>query len=64
MKAMFDDYIVRVGYWASRNNVPEYKVYAIVMFNPTFVNNLQQALGDNLWLIKSTNYNYKTHLSC
>jgi hypothetical protein len=34
------------------------------MFNPNFVKNLQQALGDNLWLAKSTNYNYRTHLLC
>ncbi len=32
------------------------------MFDPDFMNNLQQALGDNPWLAKSTNHNYKTHI--
>jgi len=42
MKAIDVDYSVRVGYWALRNNVQEYKVYVIViwMFNLDFVNNL------------------------
>jgi hypothetical protein len=44
------DYNVKMGYWASKNNVQEYKVFMtmIWMFNLDFVNNLQQALGDNL----------------
>jgi hypothetical protein len=32
------------------------------MFDPNFMNNLQQALGDNPWLAKSTNHNYKTRI--
>ncbi len=31
MKAIDVDYIVRVGYWASKNNMLEYKVYPIVI---------------------------------
>jgi hypothetical protein len=44
MKGIDVDYNVRVGCWASRNNVEEYKVYVIViwMFDSDFVNNLQQ----------------------
>ncbi len=59
------DYNVRMGYWASRNNVQEYKVYAtmIWMFDPIFMNNLQQAFDNNSWRTKPTNHNYKTHLS-
>jgi hypothetical protein len=36
------DYSVRVGYWALRNNVQEYKVYVTViwMFDLDFVNDL------------------------
>jgi hypothetical protein len=58
------DYNVRVGYWASRNNVEEYKVYVIViqMFNLNFMNNLWQDPSDNPWLEESTNHNYKTHV--
>jgi hypothetical protein len=43
MKAIDVDYNVRVRYWASRNNVQEYKVYVIVirMFNLDIMNNLQ-----------------------
>ncbi len=43
-----------MGYLALKNNVQEYKVYAIViwMFNLDFVNNLQQALRDNPWPIE------------
>jgi hypothetical protein len=42
MKVIDAKYSVRVGYWATINNVQEYKVYAIViqMFDPNFVNNL------------------------
>jgi hypothetical protein len=29
MKAIDANYNVRMGYWASRNNVPEYKVYVM-----------------------------------
>jgi hypothetical protein len=32
------------------------------MFDSDFMNNLQQAFGDNLWPTKPTNRNYKTHL--
>jgi hypothetical protein len=55
---------VRVGYWASRNNMKEYRIYAIViwMFDPIFVNNLQPALDDNLWPTEPKNQNYKTRL--
>ncbi len=51
------EYNVRMGYWASRNNLKEYKVYAIViwMFDLDFTNNLKQVLGDNLWPIELTN---------
>ncbi len=31
MKVIDVDYNVRMGYWASRNNMQEYKVYAIVI---------------------------------
>jgi hypothetical protein len=53
-----------VGYWASRNNMQEYKVYVIVIwiFDSVFVNNLRQALRNNLWPIELTNRNYNTHL--
>jgi hypothetical protein len=42
MKIIDEEYNARVGYWASKNNVMEYKVYAtmIWMFNLDFVNNL------------------------
>jgi hypothetical protein len=64
MKAIDANYSVRVGYWASKNNMQEYKVYVIVIwiFDSVFVNNLWQAPRNNLWLAKSTNRNYKTHL--
>ncbi len=40
MKVIDVDYSVRVGYWTSRNNMQEYKVYAIViwMFDLDFFN--------------------------
>jgi hypothetical protein len=43
MKAIDLNYSVRVGYWALRNNMQEYKVYVTViqMFDLNFVNNLQ-----------------------
>jgi hypothetical protein len=49
MKAINANYSVRVGYWASRNNVQEYKVYVVVirMFNLDFVNTLRQVPRDN-----------------
>jgi len=58
------EYNVRVGYWASKNNVYEYKVYSTViwMFDPNFMNNLRQVLGDNLWPTEPTNQNYRTCL--
>jgi hypothetical protein len=31
MKAIDANYSVRVGYWALRNNMQEYKIYAIVI---------------------------------
>jgi hypothetical protein len=57
MKMIDAEYGVRMGYWALRNNVQEYKVYATIirMFDTDFVNNLKQALRDNLWLVESTN---------
>jgi len=60
------DYNVKVGYWASRNNVEEHKVYTIVIhiFNLNFMNNLQQAPSDNSWPMESTNHNYKMHVLC
>jgi hypothetical protein len=64
MKVIDVEYNVRVGYWASKNNVQEYKVYAVViqMFDLDFMNNLRQAPKDNLWSIEQTNQNYRTHL--
>jgi hypothetical protein len=64
MKAIDVDYSVRVGYWASKNNVQEHKVYVtmIQIFDSDFVNNLWQALGNNLWPAESINCNYKTRL--
>ncbi len=66
MKAIDANYTVKVGYWALKNNVQEYKVYVtmIWMFDADFVNNLRQVLRDNLWLVEPTNHNYKTHLLC
>ncbi len=66
MKAINANYSVRVGYWASRNNVQEYKVYVVVirMFNLDFVNTLRQVPKDNPWPVESTNHNYRTHLLC
>jgi hypothetical protein len=54
MKSIDAKYNVKMGYLALKNNVQEYKVYAIViwMFNLDFVNNLQQALRDNPWPIE------------
>jgi hypothetical protein len=45
MKIIDAEYSVRVGYWASKNNVQEYKVYSTViqMFDPNFMDNLKQA---------------------
>jgi hypothetical protein len=42
MKIIYEEYNVKVGYWASKNNMKEYKVYATViwMFDLDFVNNL------------------------
>ncbi len=64
MKVINANYNVKVGYWASRNNMQEYKMYVTViwMFDLDFVNNLWQALGDNPWSGKPTNCNYKTYL--
>jgi len=64
MKVINANYSVRVGYWASKNNMQEYKVYAIMirMFDPIFVNNLQPIPCDNLWPTESTIRNYKTRL--
>jgi hypothetical protein len=49
MKAIDANYNVRVGYWASKNNVQEYKIYVtmIHMFNLEFVNHLQQVFENN-----------------
>jgi len=64
MKMINIDYSVRMGYWALRNNMKDYKIYAIMiwMFDLIFVNNLQPTLGDNLWPTKSRNHNYRTRL--
>ncbi len=66
MKAINANYSVRVGYWALRNNVQEYKVYVVMirMFNLDFVNTLRQVPKDNPWPVESTNHNYRTHLLC
>jgi hypothetical protein len=57
MKMVDAKYGVKVGYWALRNNMKEYKVYAIMirMFDPIFVNKLRQAPRDNSWPTKSMN---------
>jgi hypothetical protein len=41
----------------------KYKIFAtlIQMFDPNFMNNLQQAFGDNPWPVKLINWNYRTH---
>jgi hypothetical protein len=64
MKMINADYSVRVRYRASRNYMQEYKVYTIVirMFDLVFVNNLQQAPGDNLGPVELINHNYRTRL--
>ncbi len=64
MKSIDAKYNVKMGYLASKNNVQEYKVYAIViwMFNLDFVNNLQQALRDNPWPIELKIWNNMTRL--
>jgi hypothetical protein len=66
MKTIDANYSVRVGYWASKNNLQKYKVYATIiqMFDPNFMNNLRQAPGDNPWPTELTNHNYKTCLLC
>ncbi len=57
MKMVDAKYSVKVGYWALKNKMKEYKVYAIKirMFDPNFVNKLRQAPGDNSWPSKSMN---------
>jgi hypothetical protein len=42
MKIIYEESNVRMGYWASKNNMKEYTVYATViwMFDLDFVNNL------------------------
>jgi hypothetical protein len=62
MKVIDAEYSVRVGYWASKNNVKEYKMYATIiqMFDPNFMNNLKQALRAKSWPIEPTNWNYRT----
>jgi hypothetical protein len=57
-------YQVKVGYWAQRNFLLDYKIYATVicMFNEDFLNSLRQPLGDNPWPTHQTNQNYKTRL--
>jgi hypothetical protein len=66
MKVIDANYSVKMGYWALRNNMQEYKVYAtmIQIFNLDFLNNLRQVLGDNLWPIELTNNNYRIQLLC
>jgi hypothetical protein len=46
MKVIDAKYSVRVGYWASRNNVEEYKVYVtmIQMFDLNFVTTCDKLL--------------------
>ncbi len=62
MKFINVEYQVQVGYWARKNGLQDYKIYAIVicMFDENFFNNLQQDLGDNPWLTHLRNQNYKT----
>jgi hypothetical protein len=64
MKTMHAYYSVRMGYWALKNNLQEYKVYVIMIwiFDSNFMNNLRQAPRNNLWPVESTNNNYKTYL--
>jgi len=53
IKVINADYNVRMGYWASKNNMQKCKVYAIMiwMFDLNFVNILQQAFKDHSWLV-------------
>jgi hypothetical protein len=64
MKAIDVDYIVRMGYQASINNVKEYKLYAtmIWIFDSIFMNSLQQTPGDSPWPVDLTSRNYMTYL--
>ncbi len=64
MKVIDVDFNARVGYWALKNNMQEYKFYVIMiwMFDSNFVNNLRQVPRNNLWLAELTNCNYMTHL--
>jgi hypothetical protein len=66
MKAIDVDYSVKVRYWASRNNMQEYKVYVIMIhiFDSNFVNNLRQTPRKNLWLAELSNCNDRTRLLC
>jgi hypothetical protein len=54
LKMIDAKYSLRMGYWASRNNVQKYKVYAIGIriFYLNFVNNLRQASRNNPWPIE------------
>jgi hypothetical protein len=47
---------VEVRYWAQRNHLQDYKIYAMVicMFDDDFFNDLLHPLGDNLWPAHST----------
>jgi hypothetical protein len=42
MKSIDAEYQVQVGYWATRNHLRDYKIYArmICMFDEDFLNNL------------------------
>lgn len=53
-----------MGYWVGKNDLQDYKIYAIVicMFDKDFLDDIQQVPGDNPWPIHSTNQNYKTQL--
>jgi hypothetical protein len=57
MKMIDAKYNVKVGYWALRNNMQKYKIFAtlIQMFDPNFMNNFQQAFGDDPWPVKLIN---------
>jgi len=62
MKFINAEYQVQVGYWARKNGLQDYKIYAIVicMFDENFFNDLQQDLGNNPWPTHLRNQNYKT----
>jgi hypothetical protein len=64
MKFIDVEYQVQVGYWARKNGLRDYKIYAIMisMLNKDFLTNIRQAPRDNPWPVHMTNRNSKTQL--